>query len=100
MANRGTHSEFGGAPGIIQPGVDGDIPVEAAAGGYGHDSTVGGAVDRRGVRDAALVARRAGLKDARGILADQIVDPDTGEVTNVAYSEELAREDLTTGNNY
>lgn len=99
MANRGNHSEYGGSPGIIQPGLEG-VPSDAAAGGYGHDSTAEGAVDRRGVRDAALVARRAGLKDARGVLADQIIDPDTGDVTNIPYSEELAREDLTTGNNY
>lgn len=46
------------------------------------------------------MARRAGIKDAKGVVQETIVDPDTGDITVVPYDEERAREDLTTGNNY
>lgn len=91
-------SEYGGKPGIIQPGVD-RVEAAAAAAGYGHESTMERAVDRDGVRDAAMIMRRAGLKEANGIVAERVVDSE-GVVTNVPYSEERAREDYLNGENY
>jgi hypothetical protein len=96
MANEG--SEFGGQPHIIQPGVDGVDP-DAAAAGLGHESTEDRAVDRRGVRDAAMVVRRAGLKEARGVPAAVTTDPTTGVTTYTQYDEERARDDLINGRN-
>lgn len=91
-------SEYGGQPGIIQPDVD-RADGDAAAAGLGHASDQDRAVDRRGVRDAALVARRAGLMEARGVVAETIIDPETGVATFVQYDEARAREDLVTGQN-
>lgn len=94
-----TGSEYGGMPGIIQPDLS-RVDPEAAAAGLSHNSTAEGAADRRGVRDAAMVLRRAGLKDARGVVASSVTDPDTGLTTTTPYSEEQAREDYLDGNNY
>lgn len=91
-------SEYGGKPGIIQPDLS-RVDPEAAAAGLYHDSTQEGAADRRGVRDAAMVVRRAGLKAARGVVASTTVDPDSGLTTTTPYSEEQAREDYLNGNN-
>lgn len=91
-------SEYGGMPGIIQPDLS-RVDPEAAAAGLVHDSTQEGA-DRRAVRDAAMVMRRAGLKDARGVVGSSVTDPDTGLTTTTPYSEEQAREDYLDGNNY
>lgn len=92
------HSEYGGAPGIIQPDVS-RVDPKAAAAGLGHESTAERAADRRGVRDAAMILRRAGLKGARGVPAETIIDPDTGVASFTPYSEERAREDYISGNN-
>jgi hypothetical protein len=91
-------SEYGGAPGIIQPDLS-RVDPEAAAAGLYHDSTAEGAADRRGVRDAAMILRRAGIKDARGVPAEITFDAD-GVRTVTPYSEEQAREDYLNGNNY
>lgn len=90
--------EYGGSDGIIQPDVD-RAPADAAAAGLGHSSDEARAADRRGVRDAALVVRSAGLAEARGLIAERVVDPETGVNTFVQYDEALAREEMTTGRN-
>lgn len=92
-------SEYGGEPGIIQPDLS-RVDPEAAAAGLYHDSTMEGAADRRGVREAAMIMRRAGLKEANGIPATIVVDPETGARTITPYSEEQAREDYLNGDNY
>lgn len=91
-------SEYGGEPHIIQPGIEG-VPEAAAAAGLGHESVDERAADRRGVRDHAMVIRRAGLKHAQGVPAETIIDPTTGVATFIPYDEERARTDLITGNN-
>ena len=91
-------SEYGGAPGIIQPDITRGDPGAAAA-GLAHNSTAEGAVDRRGVRDAAMVLRRAGIKGAKGEVAETVIDPDSGVYSFTPYSEERAREDYLDGNN-
>lgn len=96
MATEG--SEYGGQPGVIQPDVDG-VDADAAKAGLGHASDESRAADRRGVRDAALVVRRAGIMEARGVPAEVIIDPDTGVHSFVQYDEARAREDLVNGNN-
>lgn len=92
-------SEYGGKPGMIQPDLS-RVDPEAAAAGLYHDSTAEGAVDRRGVRDAAMVLRRAGIKGAKGVPQATEVDPDTGVYSFEPYTEEQAREDYLDGNNY
>jgi hypothetical protein len=86
-------SEFGGEPGIIQPDIDG-VPEAAAAAGLGHASDENRAADRRGVRDAAMVVRRAGMREAAGKVVETITDPETGVASFVQYDEATAREDL------
>lgn len=98
MANRGGHSEYGGGPGMIQPGVDG-VPAAAAAAGLGHESDMARVVDREGVSEAAMIMRRAGLKEANGITAESVRQED-GTFLHTPYSEERAREDYINGNNY
>lgn len=93
------HSEYGGAPGVVQPGLDRVDPAAAAA-GLGHESTAERAADRRGVRDAAMIMRRAGLKEARGVRMNERRNPETGVRENDPYTEEQAREDYISGNNY
>lgn len=92
------HSEYGGAPGIVQPGVDRVDPAASAA-GLGHESTAERAADRRGVRDEAMIIRRAGLKEANGLRLNTRVNPETGVTENDPYTEEQAREDYISGNN-
>jgi hypothetical protein len=94
-----SHSEYGGAPGIIQPDVS-RVHPDAAAAGLGHESTEDRAADRRGVRDAAMIVRRAGIKEANGQRLNERRNPDTGVRENDPYTEEQAREDYITGNNY
>lgn len=89
-------SEFGGVGGIIQPDIDGVDP-EAAAVGLGHASDENRAADRRGVRDAAMVVRHAGLAEARGRVVETVVDPETGVASFVQYDEAASRAELTTG---
>lgn len=93
-------SEYSGEPGLIQPDVgDGLLPEDAEAAGYGHPSVEGRAVDRRGVRDAAMIVRYAGMKEAHGEVAETIIDPDTGVASFVQYDETIAREELIRGEN-
>lgn len=87
-------SEYGGVGGILQPDIDG-VDAAAAAVGLGHASDEARAADREGVADAAMVVRRAGLMEARGVVAETIIDPDTGVASFVQYDEARAREDLT-----
>lgn len=89
----GEGSEYGGQPGLIQPDVD-RVDPEAAAAGLGHAAVEGRAADRRGVRDAAMVARMAGLAEARGKVAETIIDPDTGVASFIQYTEELVLEEI------
>lgn len=98
MANRGEASEFGGSPGVIQPDIT-RVPREAAQAGLGHESVDARAADRRGVRDAAMVVRRAGLKAAQGVVASSSIDAN-GDYVFEPYSEEKAREDYLNGDNY
>lgn len=91
-------SEYGGVPGIIQPDIT-RVDPEAAAAGLAHESTADRAADRRGVRDAAMVLRRAGLKGAQGVVASASFD-EAGNYITEPYSEERAREDYLNGNNY
>lgn len=94
-------SEYGGSPGVVQPDIgDEGLPDEAAAGGLGHPSTEGRSVDRQGVDDAAMIYRRAALQEANGVMAETIIDPDTGVATFVHYDEERARRDYVDGKNY
>lgn len=91
-------SEYGGKPGIIQPGLDG-VDADAARAGLGHESTAERAADRDGVRDAAMVLRRAGLKEARGVPQETRINPDTGVAEFDPYTEERARDDYINGRN-
>lgn len=91
-------SEYGGMPGMIQPGLEGVDP-EAAAVGLRHDSTQEGAADRHGVRDAAMIVRRAGMKEARGVPATAVFDVESNRMIFTQYDEELARDDLINGRN-
>lgn len=92
-------SEYGGQPGIIQPDIgDPGLDLEAAAAGLGHAADEARAADRRGVRDAAMVLRRAGLMEVNGVVGERITDSE-GNVTFVAYDEAKAREDLVNGRN-
>ena len=88
-------SEYGGSEGIIQPDLGDDrLPDDAAAAGLGHASVEGRAADRKGVRDAAMVVRVAGMREAQGEVAETIIDPDTGVASFVQYDEQIAREEL------
>lgn len=98
----GEHSEYGGEPGLIQPDLgDGLLPDKAEAAGLGHAATEARAADRRGVQDAAMVVRYAGLKEAHGEIVESatVVDPDTGVATLFQYDEEIARSELVNGEN-
>ena len=97
MADEG--SEYGGQAGIIQPDLD-RVDADAARAGLGHASDDTRAADRRGVRDADMVVRRAGLMEARGVPAETTVDPDTGVYSFIQYDEERARQDLVQGDNW
>lgn len=93
-------SEYGGSPHLIQPDLgDPSLPADAAAVGLGHSANEGRAADRNGVRDAAMVVRYAGMREAKGVVAETVVDPDTGVSSFVQYDEETARQELVNGEN-
>jgi hypothetical protein len=94
-------SEYGGNEGILQPDVgDPTLPAAAGSAGLGHGATSSRAANQDGVRDAAMVLRRAGLKEAKGVPLTTTVDPDTGVYTFEQYTEEQARLDYVEGNNW
>ena len=91
-------SEYGGSPHLIQPDIGDDgLPAAAAAAGLGHAATEARAADRRGVRDAAMVVRYAGMREAKGVPQSTIIDEETGVASFVQYDEQTARQDLVTG---
>lgn len=87
-------SEYGGEPGIIQPDIT-RVDADAAAVGLGHATDEANAADNRGVRDAAMIVRKAGMAEAQGRVQGYVTDPDTGISTPLAeYDEETIREEL------
>jgi hypothetical protein len=93
-------SEYGGSPHILQPDLgDPELPADAAGAGLGHSSSEARAADRKGVRDAAMVVRYAGMKEAHGEVAETVIDEDTGVASFVQYDEETARRELVAGEN-
>lgn len=93
-------SEYGGNEHIIQPDIgDGLLPDEAEAAGLGHAAVEGRAADNKGVRDADMTVRYAGLKEAKGEVYETIIDEETGVASFVQYDEELARQELVRGEN-
>jgi hypothetical protein len=91
-------TEYGGSPGIIQPDIgDPRLPDEAAAAGLGHATEEGRAADRKGVRDAAMIVRRAGMAEAHGLVAETVIDPDTGVASFVNYDEDITRQRMADG---
>lgn len=88
-------SEYGGEGGLIQPDLgDPRLPPAAQEAGLGHSSEEARAADRKGVRDAAMVVRSAGLAEARGEVVETVIDEETGVATYVQYDEAAARERL------
>lgn len=88
-------SEFGGSGGLIQPDLgDPRLPPEAQEAGLGHASEEARAADRRGVRDAAMVIRSAGMAEAAGLVVETVIDEETGVASFVQYDEATARERL------
>ncbi len=83
MANRPGASEYGGKGGILQRAVD------------GHSSEAETAVDRQGVKEAAMVARRAGRLDGYAAVTE-VVNAATGgiDIFIVPYTEAQARTEL------
>jgi hypothetical protein len=90
-------SEFGGYGGLIQPEV---IPGLSDGGNVipGHSSRADTAADRRGVRDAAMVLRTAGWREAHGETLGPTGALDSqGFEVHEHYGEEDVRQELTGG---
>lgn len=84
MAQRPGASEYGGEGGIIQSHPD-------------HGEALDNLANRKAVREAAMIERRAGIMEANGILKhyEEIRNPDgTFTIVKEPYDLEQAREDL------
>ena len=83
VGDRPGESEYGGKGGILQRAED------------GHSSFADTAADNKGVKEAAMVMRRAGRMDPYG-QRTEVWNPDRRgiDIEYVPYSEEQARAEL------
>ena len=85
-----TGSEYGGVPGIIQPGETQTTDLGTSAPGH-NDLTP---------EELLRIGNRAGRKEAAGVSASVVLNENGAVVSRVAYSEDQALADYREGNNF